>query len=118
MLFERNKGFPGVDRLHGVVDAFHIIALVSKEGTLPQRDNLVSCGENVGGHCGIHHVSGRSQFIQGQAGDTIHQHMALVSPVKLEASLVVLVGGGVNAQGAVRVTFNVAALWDVNSVTS
>lgn len=33
--------------------------------------------------------------------------MALVSPVKLEASLVVLVGGGVNAQGAVGVTFGV-----------
>ena len=31
--FEGDKSFPIIDRFHGVVDAFHIVALIREKGT-------------------------------------------------------------------------------------
>ncbi len=50
------------------------------------------------------------QFIEGQAGNAVHQHMVFVPPAKLIVPLVMLIGGGMNAQGAVRVSFEMV-LW-------
>ena len=97
-LFERDKGFAGINRFHGIVDVLRVIALIGKERALPQGDRLVSCGEDVGSNSGIHNVGWRRQFIQGQPGDTVYQHMALVTPVELITPLVVLVGSGMNPQ--------------------
>lgn len=36
--FEGDKSFPIIDRFHGVVDAFRVVALVGKEGAFLQRD--------------------------------------------------------------------------------
>ena len=76
--FEGDKSFPIIDRFHGVVDAFRVVALISKKGTSLQRENLVGCGEDVNGNCGIHDVGLGGQLVERQAGDAVHQHMALV----------------------------------------
>ena len=62
-LFERYKGFTSIDRFHGVVDDFRIVALIRKKGTSLQRDDLVGCGEDVNGNCGIHDVGWCGQLI-------------------------------------------------------
>lgn len=106
-LFERDKGFAGINRFHGIVDVLRVIALIGKERALPQGNRLVSCGEDVGSNSGIHNVGWRCQFIQGQPGDTVYQHMALVTPVELITPLVVLVGSGMNPQSTIWIAFRV-----------
>lgn len=61
--FEGYKGFPIIDRFHGVVDDFRIVALIRKKGTPLQRDDLVGCGEDVNGNCGIHDVGWCGQLV-------------------------------------------------------
>ena len=99
---EGNKCLALIDRFHGVVDDFRIVALVGKEGTPLQREDLVGCGEDVNGNCGIHDVGLGGQLVERQAGDAVHQHMALVPPVELIPPLIVLVGGRVDAEGTVQ----------------
>ena len=70
-----------------------VVAFVTQEGALPERQDR---------------VGGSSPFIERQSGNTVHQHMVFVSPVKLITAFVVLAGGGMNAQGAVRVDFGMA----------
>lgn len=103
--FEGDKSFPIIDRFHGVVDAFRVVALIREKGTPLQREDLVGCGEDVNGNCGIHDVGLRGQLVERQAGDAVHQHMALVPPVERIPPLIVLVGGRMDAQSAVRVAF-------------
>ena len=103
--FEGDKSFPIIDRFHGVVDAFRVVALIREKGTPLQREDLVGCGEDVNGNCGIHDVGLGGQLVERQAGDAVHQHMALVPPVELIPPLIVLVGGRVDAEGAVWVAF-------------
>ena len=43
----------------------------------------------------------------------VHQHMALVPPVELIPPLIVLVGGRVDAEGAVRIAFRVVFLGEL-----
>ena len=43
--FEGDKSFPIIDRFHGVVDAFRVVALIREKGTSLQREDLVGCGE-------------------------------------------------------------------------
>ena len=94
--FEGDKSFPIIDRFHGVVDAFRVVALIREKGTSLQREDLVGCGEDVNGNCGIHDVGLGGQLVERQAGDAVHQHMALVPPVELIPALIVLVGGRVD----------------------
>ena len=54
--FEGDKSFPIIDRFHGVVDAFRVVALIREKGTSLQREDLVGCGEDVKGNRGIHDV--------------------------------------------------------------
>ena len=61
--FEGDKSFPIIARFHGVVDDFRIVALIRKKETPLQRENLVGCGKDVNGNCGIHDVSRRGQFV-------------------------------------------------------
>ena len=82
---EGDKSFPIIDRFHGVVDTFHIVALIRE--TL-QREDLVGCGEDVNGNCGIHDVGLGGQLVERQAGDAVHQHMAFVPPVELIPPLI------------------------------
>ena len=111
--FEGDKSFPIIDRFHGVVDAFRVVALIREKGTSLQREDLVGCGEDVNGNCGIHDVGLGGQLVERQAGDAVHQHMAFVSPVELIPALIVLVGGRVDAEGAVWVAFGVVFLGEL-----
>ena len=111
--FEGDKSLPIIDRFHGVVDAFHIVALIREKGTPLQRENLVGCGEDVNGNCGIHDVGLGGQLVERQSGNAVHQHMALVPPVELVPAFIVLVGGGMDAEGAVRIAFRVVFLGEL-----
>ena len=111
--FEGDKRFPIIDRFHGVVDAFRVVALIREKGTSLQREDLVGCGEDVNGNCGIHDVGLGGQLVEWQPGDAVHQHMAFVSPVELIPPIIVLVGGRMDAQGAVRVAFGVVFLGEL-----
>ena len=110
---EGNKSFPIIDRFHGVVDTFHIVALVGKEGAFFQRDRLIRGREDLSGDGRITNVARCGQLAERQPGDAVHQHMAFVSPVELIPPLIVLVGGRVDAEGAVRVAFWVVFLGEL-----
>ena len=111
--FEGDKSFPIIDRFHGVVDAFRVVALIREKGTSLQREDLVGCGEDVNGNCGIHDVGLGGQLVEWQTGDAVHRHMTFVAPVELIPALIVLVGGRVDAQSAVRVAFRVVFLGEL-----
>ena len=111
--FEGDKSFPIIDRFHGVVDAFRVVALIREKGTSLQREDLVGCGEDVNGSCGIHDVGLGGQLVERQPGDAVHQHMTFVAPVELIPALIVLVGGRVDAEGAVWVAFGVVFLGEL-----
>ena len=91
--FEGDKSFPIIDRFHGVVDAFRVVALIREKGTPLQREDLVGFGEDLSGDGGIGDIARCGQLVERQAGDAVHQHMAFVSPVELIPPLIVLVGG-------------------------
>ena len=111
--FERDKSFPIIDRFHGVVDDFRIVALVGKEGAFFQRNRLIRSCEDLSGDGGIGDIARCGQLVERQAGDAVHQHMAFVSPVELIPALIVLVGGRVDAEGAVRIAFRVVFLGEL-----
>ena len=110
---EGDKSFPIIDRFHGVVDAFHIVALVGKEGALFQRNRLIHGREDVSGDGRIGDIARRGQLVERQTGDAVHQHMAFIAPVELIPPLIVLVGGRVDAEGAVWVAFWVVFLGEL-----
>ena len=99
---EGNKSLALIDRFHGVVDDFRIVALIGKEGAFLQRNRLIRGREDLSGDGGIGDIARRGQLVERQAGDAVHQHMALVPPVELIPPLIVLVGGRVDAEGAVQ----------------
>ena len=110
---ERDKCLVLIDRFHGIVDAFHIVALVGKEGAFLQRDRLICGCEDISGDGGIGDIARCGQLVERQAGDAVHQHMTFVAPVELIPALIVLVGGRVDAEGAVRVAFRVVFLGEL-----
>ena len=110
---ERDKGLALIDRFHGIVDAFHIVALVGKEGAFFQRNRLIRGREDLSGDGRIGDVARRGQLVERQPGNAVHQHMAFVSPVELIPPLIVLVGGRVDAEGAIRVAFRVVFLGEL-----
>ena len=110
---ERDKCLALIDRFYGIVDTFHIVALVGKEGAFLQRDRLIRGREDLSGDGGIGDIARRGQLVERQAGDAVHQHMAFVPPVELIPPLIVLVGGRVDAEGAVWVAFRVVFLGEL-----
>ena len=110
---ERNKSLALIDRFHRIVDAFHIVALVGKEGAFLQRNRLIRGCEDLGGDGGIGDVARRGQLVERQSRDAVHQHMAFIAPVELILPLIVLVGGRVDAEGAIRVAFGVVFLGEL-----
>ena len=110
---ERNKSLALIDRFHGIVDAFHVIALVGKEGAFFQRNRLIRGREDLSGDGGIGDIARRGQLVKRQTGDAVHQHMAFVAPVELVPALIVLVGGRMDAQSAVRAAFRVVFLGEL-----
>ena len=110
---EGDKRLALIDRFHGIVDAFHIVALVGKEGAFLQRDRLIRGREDLSGDGGIGDIARCGQLVERQAGDAVHQHMAFVPPVELVPALIVLVGGRMDAEGAVRVAFRVVFLGEL-----
>ena len=76
---EGDKSLALIDRFHDIVDAFHIVALVGKEGAFLQRNRLIRGGEDLSGDGGIGDIARRGQLVERQAGDAVHQHMALVT---------------------------------------
>ena len=107
---EGNKCLALIDRFHGVVDAFRVVALVGKEGAFLQRNRLIRGREDLSGDGGISDIARCGQLVERQPGNAVHQHMAFVAPVELIPSLIVLVGGRVDTEGAVRVAFRVVFL--------
>ena len=110
---EGNKSLALIDCFYGIVDAFHIVALVGKESAFLQRDRLIRGREDLGGNGGIGDIARCGQFVERQAGDAVHQHMTFVAPVELIPALIVLVGGRVDAEGAVRIAFWVVFLGEL-----
>ena len=90
---ERDKCLALIDRFYGIVDAFHIVALVGKEGAFFQRNRLIRSCEDISGDGGIGDIARCGQLVERQAGDAVHQHMAFVAPVERIPALIVLVGG-------------------------
>lgn len=88
-----------------IVDILCVVAFVTQKCTLPERQNSVGGSEYLLHDGGIRHVGGSGRFIERQTGDAVHQHMIFVSPVKLVTAFVMLVGSGMDVQGAVRVGF-------------
>ena len=111
--FEGDKCLALIDCFYGIVDAFHIVALVGKEGALFQRNRLIHGREDVSGDGRIGDIARRGQLVERQTGDAVHQHMAFIAPVELIPPLIVLVGGRMDAQSAVRVTFGVVFLGEL-----
>ena len=110
---EGDKGLALIDRFYRIVDAFRIVALIGKEGAFFQRDRLIRGREDLSGDGGIGDIARRGQLVERQAGDAVHQHMAFVPPVELIPPLIVLVGGRVDTQGAVRVAFGMVFLGEL-----
>ena len=111
--FEGDKSFPIIDRFHGVVDAFDIVALVGKEGAFLQRDRLVRSCEDLSGDRGIGDIARCGQLVERQAGDAVHKNVTFVPPVELVPAFIVLVGGRVDTEGAVWVAFRVVFLGEL-----
>ena len=99
---EGDKRLALIDRFYGIVDAFHVIALVGKKGAFLQRNRLIRGREDLSGDGGIGDIARRGQLVERQPGDAVHQHMTFVSPVELIPPLIVLVGGRVDAEGTVQ----------------
>ena len=110
---EGDKCLALVDCFYRIVDAFRVIALVGKEGAFLQRNRLIRGREDLSGDGGIGDVARCGQLVEWQPGDAVHQHMAFVSPVELIPPLIVLVGGRMDAQSAVRVAFGVVFLGEL-----
>ena len=75
---EGDKGLALIDRFYRIVDAFHIVALVGKEGAFFQRNRLIRGRENLSGDGRIGDVARRGQLVERQSGDAVHQYMAFV----------------------------------------
>ena len=60
---EWDESFPIIGRFHGVADDFRIAALIHEKGTPLQGEDLVGCGKDVNGNCGIHDVGWGGQFV-------------------------------------------------------
>ena len=110
---ERDKSLALIDRFYGIVDAFHIVALVGKEGAFFQRNRLIRGREDLSGDGRIGDIARCGQLVERQAGDAVHQHMTFVAPVELIPALIVLVGGRVDAEGAVLIAFWVVFLGEL-----
>ena len=110
---EGDKCLALIDCFYRIVDVFHVIALVGKEGAFLQRNRLIRSCEDLSGDGGIGDIARCGQLVERQPGDTVHQHMALVPPVELIPPLIVLVGGRVDAEGAVWVAFWVVFLGEL-----
>ena len=110
---EGDKSIALIDHFYGIVYAFHIVALVCKEGAFFQRNRLIRGREDLSGDGRISNVARCGQLVERQAGDAVHQHMTFVAPVELIPALIVLVGGRMDAQSAVRVTFRVTFLGEL-----
>ncbi len=104
-LVQWDHGVSLVDIFYQIINCFHVVALVTQEGTLLKGESLVGGSKYVLNNGRIRHIGGRSQFIKGQTGNAVHQHMVFVSPVKLITPFIVLVGRGMNTQRTVWVGF-------------
>ena len=68
---EGNKSLALIDCFYGIVDAFHIVALVGKEGAFFQRNRLIRSCEDLSGDGGIGDIARRGQLVERQAGDML-----------------------------------------------
>ena len=68
---EGNKSLALIDCFYGIVDAFHIVALVGKEGAFFQRNRLIRSCEDLSSDGGIGGIARRGQLVERQAGDML-----------------------------------------------
>ena len=109
-LVERDDRIPFVEFLHSVVNVLFIISLVTDEGAFIQGKKYGGTGQDILCHGSVMNVGRGGQFIERQAGNAVYQDMVLITPVIFEFLFVVLVGGSMNAEGAVRIRFGVVVL--------
>lgn len=102
-LIQGNNRFSVVDIPNQIVDCLDVIAFICKKSAFLQRKGLVCCFQNQLNDIGISNICRRSQFIEGQAGDTVHQNVAFISPIEFIILLIVLIGCRVNTECAIRV---------------
>ena len=62
--FEGDKCLALIDRFHGVVDDFHVIALVGKEGAFFQRNRLIRGRADLSSDGRIGDVARRGQLVE------------------------------------------------------
>ena len=100
-----DDAFPVIQFIDFVVNVFDIIALIRKERAFRHRKEGVGAGKDVEGDRGIRHFGGRSQLVNGKTGNTVHEDVVFITPVKFMLFFVYLVGGGVDTEFAVLVRF-------------
>lgn len=100
---ERNDAITVIHSSYGIVDCLDVVALIPDEGAFTKRQKRVREGKDVKGDSAVGYIGGGRHLIKGQAGDTVHQHMALVAPVEGVVLFGMLVGGGMYAQTAIGV---------------
>ena len=66
---EGNKRLTLIDRFYRIVDAFHIVAFVGKEGAFLQRNRLIRGREDISGDGRIGDIACRGQLVERQTGD-------------------------------------------------
>ena len=92
-LVQRNHSISLVNILYQIIDRFHIVPLVAQEGTFLKGNGIVGSSEYFLNNRRIRRIGGGGQFINGQAGNAVHQNMIFVAPVKFMPLFIVLVGG-------------------------
>lgn len=95
---------------NGVIDCLDIIGLIANERAFLYRQIAVGSFQDVQSHSRICYISGGGQLTKRKPGDAVHQHMVFIAPIKLILTFIVLIGSGVDAEGAVWVAFWVVFL--------
>lgn len=109
-LVERNDTLSVVKFPNGVIDCLDIIGLIANERVFLYRQIAVGSFQDVQSHSRICYISGGGQLTKRKPGDAVHQHMVFIAPIKLILTFIVLIGSGVDAEGAVWVAFWVVFL--------
>ena len=112
-LVERNDTLSVVKFPNSVIDCLDIIGLIANERAFLYRQIAVGSFQDVQRHSRICYISGGGQFTKRKPGDAVHQHMVFIAPIKLILTFIVLIGSGVDAEGAVWVAFWVVFLGEL-----
>ena len=112
-LVERNDTLSVVKFPNSVINRLDIIGLIANERAFLYRQIAVGSFQDVQCHSRICRGGGSCLFTERKPGDAVYQHMVFIAPIKLILTFIVLIGSGVDAEGAVRVAFRVVFLGEL-----